>query len=746
MSDGQNEYPNNFENETKIFEIFENGIVKKEELKINEESFYEQFLFLSPAIAKNGLKESLVETILAEICTLTNSEAVSVWNFSTKMTIKQLPEKDCPNDTYIKNFAGNSRHSKKNVISNDVTQDFRFKKIKKLRKRAKEISLPAILKKKSKPVLMEERCIAIIQLSNDSQLVLEGTKHYTLENIGKIYHLAIFLLRFRKKYQNLKKESIKPVQTLFGTSSDSDIEMFPENKQKEKEEAKDVFLAAVSHDLRTPLNGIVGMITMLRDAGPINEKQQKYLTILMECTNQLMTMIGNILDFSKISSKRFVLAKEPLDIKKAVKDASLMVEGRAQSKNIAFNVDVQEDIPVLLGDLQRLTQIITNLLSNAVKFTSKGFVKLSMRGERIVDVSSYVKKWNIIFEIRDSGIGIPKVDQTRIFEIFDQGTSSITRNGTGLGLTVSRELAKLMGGDIEVQSSGIKGEGSLFTFHIVVEQEIRLESLSEEDSENIKNSKILVVDDRAEYRMQIADMLFKWGCHPVVVGSGEEALLIISHSPDFDIMLVDICMPYLSGSDLATELRALKTEAYLIALSSVDLPQAGIELFDFYMNKPIDQNTLLPVLIRAATRQKKVTNVCSLTDITKRGRKKRKDLKILIAEDDKNNSFTIREMLFYLGFDYDNIKIVENGKECIKKVKAEQFDVVLMDIIMPKLDGLETTKYLRQFNPRPYIIAVSAAVHSSDKQRCQRVGIDSYLSKPVIKEKLEGAMSPLISD
>jgi len=444
--------------------------------------------------------------------------------------------------------------------------------------------------------------------------------------IANIYHLAMFLLRLIEEPSfGPRKSSLNSLGSCSGSSSD--IELFSEQQRKE-EEAEDVFLAAVSHDLRTPLNGIVGMITMLRDAGPINDKQQKYLQILMECANQLLTMIGNILDFSKINSKRFVLAKEPLDIKKAVKDASLMIEGKAQSKNISFTVDLQKDIPILLGDLQRLTQIITNLLSNGVKFTNKGFVKLTVKGEKILSTPDYVKKWKITFEILDSGIGIPKIDQSRIFEIFNQGTSGIARDGTGLGLTVSRELAKLMGGDIEVYSSGIKGEGSLFKLYIVCEEEIKLDNISEKDSENIKNSKIMVVDDRVEYRMQITDMLFKWGCHPIVMSSAEEALLYISHKTDIDIMLVDICMPFMGGCELAQALKA-DTETkniYLIALSSIEL-SSGIELFDFYMNKPIDQNTLLPALIHAAQR-KKAPAIYNPININKRDKRKRKDLKI----------------------------------------------------------------------------------------------------------------------
>lgn len=531
---------------------------------------------------------------------------------------------------------------------------------------------------------------------------------------------------------------------------------------KEVDDVKDTFLATVSHELRTPLNGIVGMITMLSDAGPLNETQQEYLMILMECSRQLMNMMNNILDFSKMVANRLALLRGPMSIAKSVQDAAVMVEGKAKSKGLEFKTDIQNNIPLLIGDSQRLTQIISNLLANAVKFTEKGHVTLKVRGKPVMHRASsgelanaYVKRWKIRFEVEDTGIGVDKSEQNTIFEVFHQSPTldtSMARGGTGLGLSIARELVLLMGGKISVRSEGV-GKGSIFSFYIIAEEEIRIEDLKANHADLVRNARILVVDDRPEYRIQLADILFRWGCKPTVVSSGEEALQYISHNVEFDCIIVDICMKYMSGPELAQNIRGSSAaDTPLIAISSIELNKSSdeVSLFDVYMNKPIDQNFLFPALLECLVKKKKLVEGLDHQALGGEGvvvskKKAKSELRILIAEDDHNNAYTIREMLKYLGFNPKRIKTVENGKMCVDEARRRKYDVVLMDIVMPQMSGIEATKYLRQMNPRPYIIAVSAAVQNSDKQRCQNAGIDSYLPKPVLKEKLLAALSPLIT-
>lgn len=519
--------------------------------------------------------------------------------------------------------------------------------------------------------------------------------------------------------------------------------------KKEVADVKDHFLATMSHELRTPLNGIVGMVSMLQDAGELNAKQKEYVAILMECSHQLMNLMNNILDFSKISVGCFVLARNPFDIYKAISNAVIIVEGRARSKNLPLVTDIKANIPTLIGDSQRLTQILTNLLSNAIKFTEKGSVTLKVWGDRIKhDSDDVIPKWRVNFEITDTGVGISSHDQENIFTVFHQVRASkdtdfrdMTHVGTGLGLSITKELVKLMGGSIHVSSQGL-GHGSVFSFDIIAEEEVSLDHLKNEYSSLFSGTKILVVDDRVEYRLALTSMLFRWGCTPIVVSSGEEALAYLSHDTDFGAVIIDMCMPYMSGIELAQEIRIKYPQLRLIALSSIETT-SGRELFDHYMNKPVDQNLLLPVLVNCLTNRGSPRKPISTP--LRHTKKTKNDLKILIVEDDKNNAYTLREMLHNLGYNLSKIKTVDNGEKCVRTVKRHSYDVVLMDIVMPVMDGLEATKHIRQLPNPPYIIAVSAAVHNSDKQRCQSVGIDGYLSKPILKDRLDAALQVVIA-
>jgi len=291
-------------------------------------------------------------------------------------------------------------------------------------------------------------------------------------------------------------------------------------------------------------------------------------------------------------------------------------------------------------------------------------------------------------------------------------------------------------------------------FYIFCNEEIDLKTLESGSAlDEIKNAKIMVVDDKLEYRMQIVDILLRWGCHPTVTSSGEEALQYVNHGIKFDTIIVDICMPYMSGLELAQQLKRRELKGHrhipLLALSSIDLQiKGGIDHFDAYSNKPIDQNTLYPLLYKCLTNrddsETSESGGSSPGPTLKRVKKAKKDIHILIAEDDHTNAYTIKEMLKYEGYDHKNITIVDNGEKCVELVKKKVFDVILMDIIMPVMDGIEAIKHIRILKDKPYIIAVSAAVQNSDKQRCQQIGVDGYLTKPLVKDDLAAALSPLV--
>lgn len=521
---------------------------------------------------------------------------------------------------------------------------------------------------------------------------------------------------------------------------------------------KDKFLATMSHEIRTPLNGIVGMITMLKDAGPLNKRQQEYVHHLTQCSFQLTSLMNNILDFSKMASGRFALVKEPFDFQDVINTSLGMIDACAKSKGIEIRSSVPQDIPILLGDKQRLIQVLSNILSNAVKFTNKGFISLEVTEEGIRRKKTQTRR--LRFVIKDSGVGIPYHEQGKIFEVFHRsGQPGIeTISGTGLGLALVKELVKLMGGEIAVESDGVKG--SKFMFTVCFDEEVRVQSRSL--MKVLKNAKILVVDDRTELRLQLSEMLFKWGCIPFSLSSAEEALTYIRNGAKLDTAIIDVYMPYMDGVQLVREIRCVNPDLPIIGLSSVDNIECE-KHFDVYMNKPIDQATLFPALCECVKKGRK-KNTGSLPRTAKqssktglrsgadkkcfyqRRRKPRDKLRILVAEDDIHNSFVIKEMLKNLGYNSRRIKMVENGQQCVNEVKRRNYDVILTDIIMPVMDGVEAVKHIRQITTKnpPLIVAVSAAVSKTDKSRCHVAGVDYYITKPLTKDKIEDVLSRVV--
>lgn len=657
-----------------------------------------------------------VERVLLSLATLTRATSANV-SISTDGTTICLSV-DGMEVSYgystmaVGKFFGHG-HSTKIVASNDMATD----------PRAAE-SLPTghrqIKTFLSTPLIHNEKCIGRIILANSDK--------YTLTDVCSVVKLIPIVSSLIHRYSTYKNSP--------------DV-----NRVAEVSGAKDRFLATMSHELRTPLNGITAMVTMLPDAGPLNEKQRDYVKLLTECTFQLTNLLNNILDFSKMAANCLVLGKTPFSIYKAIDDAITITEGKAISKNLRIEKSLPNDIPNMVGDSQRITQVLSNLLSNAVKFTEKGSVKISLRTELLND-SDYTKRWKLMFDVQDTGMGIDVEEQERIFETFQQSASLSTylsKSGTGLGLSISRELVRLMEGHLAVSSLG-RGHGSTFSFFIMLDEEIQIGTLHKRHIELFKGSNILVVDDRAEIRIQLCGILRQWGCKPTVFASAEEALLDVRADMRYSVALVDIHMPYMSGIDLAKTLRSEFPTLPMIGISSVDV-EGGSAYFDYYMFKPIDQNQLFPALLQCLLHPPDRAQTGDIILESKgvvRKRKFKKNLRILIAEDDSYNAYACKEMLCNIGFEAENIQTVPDGQKCVDKVKTEQFDVVLMDLVMPIMDGYEATRYIRQMKTPPFIIAISAAVQASDREKCQAVGIDCYLSKPLLRESLAEALSPLI--
>ncbi len=599
------------------------------------------------------------------------------------------------------------------VVSNDLKKDTRAKGLPK--SHFKMNNFMGI------PLIKDNVCIGQIILANKRKNYVEGDL-YTIYPLIKMCTDMIFNICYKQKYTITEMLQVK-----------SDIK-----------KAKDDFLATMSHEIRTPLTGIMGAITLIPQVGILNEKQQQHIKIATTCSVQLLDQINAILDFSRLSSNTLTLTSEPFPIRECIEESVLIINSRAALKGIELCTNVDPKIPEsVIGDSKRLKQVLVNLLSNAVKFTEQGKITINVSARPYSENDSL--NWKIAFDIRDTGIGIKPSEKKKLFKVFSQledQTAYKKQDGAGLGLAISKELVELMGGKIKVESSGLN-KGSTFSFYINVEEDINIESILEKYSNSIKNISILNVDDKMENLLILDEMLYRWGLNSIMCNSAEQALRYLEKGQHFDLAIIDICMPYMSGIELAQRLRENNSSLPLIGISSIGQEVQGSEWFDVYLIKPYNHAKILKSIITCLTKTKDTREIY-VSNLSQIEKKEKKDLKILLADDDNNTQFMIKEMILMLGYVENNIKIVSNGQQAVDAVKAENFDVCLMDIKMPIMDGLEASKHIRQMTKRPSIIAVSAGVMDSDKNSCLKAGMDGYLGKPFTPKELDTVLQRFI--
>jgi len=533
---------------------------------------------------------------------------------------------------------------------------------------------------------------------------------------------------------------------------------------------RSAFMAIVSHELRTPLNGIIGMTTLLQESMPQTPKQKEYLTVLMECSLQLMNLINNILDFTKMNSKKLKLNNSPFKFKDVIDSAVKITKSRADFKKLKFEFDIPKDLPeIMVGDSHRILQILVNLLSNAIKFTDKGYVRTVVRW------SIKNTKYIITVSVEDTGIGIDAVHHQCIFDKFNSledtqllctnemdASLYTSTNGTGLGLAICKQLCQLMNGSIHVESRGIK-KGSKFVFSIELCENIT-QTTVEEKYGSIKTKKVLIVDDRIEFRIQLTKILLQIGITPTVVSSADEALLHFEMSTDktrsskpFDCALIDICMPYMSGTELAIEIRKSYPNVPLIGISSMG-ESTGCNLFNYFLHKPIEQETLIKLIVECIFSETKITfeenrmsrELSSSTDSSECYKISLNDMRVLVAEDEYSNIIVVQEILKSIGIKEKNIKCVNNGQKCINILKRSKrgYNLLLIDIIMPIKNGLDVFKWINdniKERSKMTVVAMSAAIDNTNKQQCQKLGVNGFLSKPILKSKIEAIISSISS-